>query len=304
MAKLKLAERVVEFLQQNPEQRFTARELAVWFFKTYPEECQAKKEASKATVIPINTDAALVTEITSNISSMAKQFRKKGIKRIERGRIYQYYYTEKSDEQEISQQEITPSSPTEGQTKLQEKDLYPMLATFLLEELNVHSMRIDEGRSSNTHGKHGNKWLHPDMVGMEDLTQDWESQEIKDCFKVSPDKKTKLWSVEVKLKINRSNVREVFFQAVSNSTWANFGYLVAAEIEGAMKELRLLAGLHKIGFIRLNVEDPLESEVVIPAPEREEIDWDTMNRIAAENKDFAKYIKKLRQFYQTGDIQL
>jgi hypothetical protein len=31
---------------------------------------------------------------------------------------------------------------------------------------------------------------------------------------------------------NRSNVRECFFQAVSNSSWANFGYLVAAEIEG------------------------------------------------------------------------
>ena len=44
------------------------------------------------------------------------------------------------------------------------------------------------------------------------------------------DKRTKLWSFEAKLLINRSNVRECFFQAVSNSSWANFGYLVAAGV--------------------------------------------------------------------------
>ncbi|MCR4081861.1 hypothetical protein [Providencia stuartii] len=36
-----------------------------------------------------------------------------------------------------------------------------------------------------------------------------------------------------------SNVREVFFQTLSNSSWANVGYLVAAEITGdeTLKEL-------------------------------------------------------------------
>lgn len=50
-------------------------------------------------------------------------------------------------------------------------------------------------------------------------------REVRDCVKQYSDKRTKLWSFEVKLLINRSNVRECFFQVVSNSSWANFGYL-------------------------------------------------------------------------------
>jgi uncharacterized protein len=34
-----------------------------------------------------------------------------------------------------------------------------------------------------------------------------------------------------------SNLREVFFQAVSNSSWANEGYLEAAEIDTANEKL-------------------------------------------------------------------
>jgi hypothetical protein len=139
---------------------------------------------------------------------------------------------------------------------------------------------------------------------MEDLSADW-SNEIKDCVKQYADKKTKLWSFEVKILINRSNVREVFFQAVSNSSWANFAYLVASEISGpdTMKELRLLSSLHGVGVIRLDAENPAESEILIPARERLEIDWNNANRLAEENTDFLNYIKLIRQFYQTGDVR-
>tara|TARA_Y100000588_G_C13543868_1_gene623176 strand:- start:8 stop:352 length:345 start_codon:yes stop_codon:yes gene_type:complete len=105
--------------------------------------------------------------------------------------------------------------------------------------------------------------------------------------------------------VNRSNVREVFFQTVSNSSWANFGYLVASEIQGSetLRELGILSSLHGIGFIRLDIENPSESQIMIPAKEKTKIDWDTANRLAEENKDFLKYIKLIRQFYQTGDIR-
>nr|WP_052646285.1 hypothetical protein [endosymbiont of Acanthamoeba sp. UWC8] len=83
------------------------------------------------------------------------------------------------------------------------------------------------------------------------------------------DKKNKLWSFEVKLLINRSNVRRAFFQAVSNSSWANYGYLVAAELEGSdtKRELQILSALHGIGFILLDSKTPVESQVLIPAKE-------------------------------------
>ncbi len=105
--------------------------------------------------------------------------------------------------------------------------------------------------------------------------------------------------------INRSNARECFFQTVPNSSWANFSYLVTAEIVGAdtLKELRILSSLHGIGFIKLDYANPSESQILIPARERTEVDWDNINRLAEENRDFMDYIKTIRHFYQTGDIR-
>lgn len=65
----------------------------------------------------------------------------------------------------------------------------------------------------------------------------------------------------------------------------------------------MLSSLHGIGMIHLNAENPAESQLMIPAKERNEIDWDTANRLAEENRDFLDYIKLIRQFYQTGEIR-
>ena len=57
---LNLTNTVVEFLQQNPEQKFTAREIANWIFKTYPDECHQKQKRSTATVNPLDNETALL----------------------------------------------------------------------------------------------------------------------------------------------------------------------------------------------------------------------------------------------------
>ena len=124
----------------------------------------------------------------------------------------------------------------------------------------------------------------------------------KKCVQLIADRKTKIWSFEVKKFINRANVREVYFQAVSNSTWANFGYLAAAEIQGSetLKELRMLSGLHGIGLIEIDVDSPADSQIMIPARERTDIDWNAANRLAEENSHFMECIDLICQFYQTG----
>ncbi len=222
------------------------------------------------------------------------------------GRPRKYYYSEKSDSAEVAAVESAAAvlSGDASQPKIDEHALYPLLSQYLWEEFGVYSKRVDEKRSSNKRGPNGNRWLYPDVVGMEDLGADWH-QEVRDCVNQYSDKRTKLWSFEVKLLINRSNVRECFFQAVSNSSWANFGYLVAAEIGGqdTLKELRMLFGAHGIGFIKLDVDNPADSQVLIPARERDEIDWDMANRLATENRDFLEYVKLVKQFYQTGEVR-
>ena len=305
MKKLSLTKVLVECLQQKPERRFTAREIAEWIFKTYPDECREKQANSKAKVVPLDSEVKFLNQLVSEIGA-----RRLGLKRnYPKIKITEdprtYYFTELTDGEEIDLAESNEAPPTSKANKpaVKEHDLYPLLSDFLWSELEIYSKRIDEKRSGNSKGAGGNKWLYPDLVGVENLSGDWH-REIKDCASEYADKKTKLWSFEVKILINRSNLREAFFQAVSNSSWANFGYLVANEIAGnTLKELRMLAGLHGIGFIKLSAENPSESQILIPAKERSDIDWDTANRLTEENKDFLEYIKLIRQFYQTGEMR-
>ena len=197
-----------------------------------------------------------------------------------------------------------PTKTAETKHPLREADLYPKVGAFLQDAYGIHSKRIDERNSSNKMGRGGNRWLYPDVVGVEDLSRSWEGI-IKECVEKHSDKKVKLWSFEVKTEIRRSNVRECFFQAVSNSSWANYGYLVAAQLEyNAEDELRILSALHGIGFILLDDSMPKKGSVLIPARERVDVDWNTANRIAEANTDFADYIERVSDFLQTGRLRL
>lgn len=303
---LNLGKAVIDCLQERPEEKLTARQIAEWIFSTYPAECQERKSNSQGGYI--KTDSDLVQQLVAEIGSRRPSLQKRHpeLKTTE-GRPRKYYYTEKSDVAEVAAAEggtATATADADGKT-MSEYALYPLLSLYLWEEFGVYSKRIDEKRSSNKRGPNGNRWLYPDVVGLEDLGAEWH-QEVRDCVTQYSDKRTKLWSFEAKLLINRSNVRECFFQAVSNSSWANFGYLVAAEIEGpdTLKELRMLFAAHGIGLIKLDAENPAESQVLIPARERDEIDWDMANRLATENRDFLEYVKLVKQFYQTGEARL
>lgn len=304
--KLKLVNAVLNCLKEQPEAKLTARQIAEWIFITYPAECKEKKSSSRGDYI--KNDADLVQQLVAEISSQRPRLQKQHpeVKTTE-GRPRKYYYSEKTDSAEVAAAESVVVQPTAGANddRFGEHALYPLLSLYLWEEFGVYSKRIDEKRSSNKRGPNGNRWLYPDLVGMEDLGAEWH-QEVRDCVNQYSDKRTKLWSFEVKLLINRSNVRECFFQAVSNSSWANFGYLVAAEIEGqdTLKELRMLFAAHGIGLIKLDTENPVDSQVLIPSRERDEIDWDMANRLTTENRDFVEYVKLVRQFYQIGEARL
>ncbi|MDN6516194.1 MAG: hypothetical protein L0K50_09655, partial [Lacticaseibacillus paracasei] len=171
--------------------------------------------------------------------------------------------------------DITPM-PSAETVSFSEHELYPLLIEYLSEEEELLCRRIDEKRSSNNKGLGANHWLYPDIVALQPLDKGWHSV-VQNCVRHSEGRLTRLWSFEVKRQLNRSNVRESFFQAVSNSSWANFGYLVATEINedkqrGVEKELQMLCALHGIGVILLNPQDPSNSQTLIPARERASID--------------------------------
>lgn len=301
---LNLGKRLIEFLQSNQDKRYTARDIAEWVLESFPTECAEKKAASSAY---IQTDADLRNQLVAEISSSRPRWQKQHpqLKTTE-GRPRRYYWTEKDAIAEVESAESTPVITQSGllmPERLSEHALYSILAEYLFIEHTVVSCRIDEKRSSNKFGSGANEWLHPDLVGLEDLSSGW-TRELRECVGVLAERRSRLWSYEVKLLINRSNVRKCYFQAVSNSSWAHFGYLVASTFAGddTMRELRMLASTHGIGVIQLDCETPTESQILIPARERAEIDWDMCNRLTEENADFVNYIERVKHFYQTGKL--
>lgn len=196
---LNLRQAVVDFLKDRAGQKFTARQISEWLFETFPEECQEKRAKSRGNYI--KSDADLVQQLVAEISSQRPRPRMQAkhpeLKTTE-GRPRKYYYSEKSDSAEVAAAESAVVVPTAdmNDTKLGEHAMYPLLSLYLWEEFGVYSKRINEKRSSNKRGPNGNRWLYPDVVGMEDLGTDWH-QEVRDCVNQYSDKRTKLRSFEV-----------------------------------------------------------------------------------------------------------
>jgi hypothetical protein len=278
---LSLRDAVLQFLQSHPGQEFKSRELADGLKSSFPARFADKEVAQIAAEIGAGGPVWLKKYPSLHRSEETPR---------------RYWWAATGDN-------TTPVPvPAIVEASFQnEHALYPLLATFLISRhRKIFPKRIDEKKSSNSQGKEGNKWLHPDMVGLEELAAGW-SYEMKSLSAKSGARQAKLWSFEVKVDIPRGKVREYFFQAVSNSSWANYGYLVAVNIkDDAMTELRLLNELHGIGVIRLDLDNPADdSAIEITARERLEVDWGTCNRIASENKDFLRFIQLTAHFYDT-----
>jgi hypothetical protein len=52
----------------------------------------------------------------------------------------------------------------------------------------------------------------------------------------------------------------------------------------------------------LNTESLFDSQILIPAQERSNVDWQSTNRIVTENRDFHQYIEQVGIYNQTGKL--
>lgn len=100
-----------------------------------------------------------------------------------------------------------------------------------------------------------------------------------------------MYSYELKRRIdNDYELKKCFFQAVSNSSWANKGYLVAFDInEDLREELARLNHSFGIGFILLKA-NPYESQVWFDAVDRQ-LDFSTIDKLCEINADFKEFIR-------------
>jgi hypothetical protein len=74
--------------------------------------------------------------------------------------------------------------------------------------------------------------------------------------------------------------------------------------DGVEAELQMLCSLHGIGILLLDVEDLFNSQILIPAKEKPDVDWQSANRIVSKNVDFKSYIEQVGIYHQTGKLIL
>lgn len=295
MSKLSQTQKVIAFLQANPQQKFTARQIAEAITTQYADDYQNKKAAFPGEKEFIQQ---VVAEIGAQKNSIIKACSDILMQDKPRPRLYRYQAGAALSAEPEAIAELRNDAESYS-----EHDLYPKLMQFLSDELGLYCLRIDEKRSKNNRGAKGNQWLHPDIVAMQAMDRQW-NEDVRQCVKLGSGQNVALWSFEVKLALNGANVRESFFQAVSNSSWANEGYLVTTAIMGehTEEELRILSALHGIGVIVLNTDDLSESEILLPAKRKTDTDWQSVNRIVEQNKDFETFIEYVAIYYQSGKI--
>jgi uncharacterized protein len=170
-----------------------------------------------------------------------------------------------------------------------ERSLHMLLSSYL-KNRGTYSKTIFHEKS--TSGRGNNQiWTHPDMVGVRFLSlQNKSSQHLlksinkADTFKIS--------SYELKKEINSdSELKKAFFQAVSNSSWANYGYLVAFEFsDNLIEEIERLNQSFGIGVIELD-SNPFKSKVLFPARYRE-LDFKTIDKLSTINRDIESFIEQ------------
>ena len=151
-------------------------------------------------------------------------------------------------------------------------------------------------RSSDNH----QKWIHPDVIAIQFLNLQSKVNQTflkainrLDSFKIS--------SFEIKKEINSDyELKKSFFQAVSNSSWANYGYLVAFEISDNLDdEMERLNQSFGIGIIELK-SNPYESRILFP-PKYKELDFKTIDKLCKINKDFEKFIEQIEKLMTASE---
>lgn len=305
MSKLSQSQKIVELLKANPNQKFNARQIAEKIVEAYPEDYSEKRINPR-----FEDEKAFLSQVVAEIGSQKDQIVKndKHVFWQDKPRPRVYWYDPEKEVGDVNQTIIenddTDETPSLTEQSFSEHELYPILIDYLKSELKLYCQRIDERRSKNSRGSGGNQWLHPDIVAMQPVDKEW-NELIRSCVKQGAGQSVRLWSFEVKKELSGSNARKSFFQAVSNSSWANEGYLVATSISDSSveQELRMLSALHGIGVILLNPENPSESEMMLPARSRADVDWQSVNRILVENEDFKDYIELVSTYYQTGRVR-
>lgn len=185
----------------------------------------------------------------------------------------------------------------ENKSPYHERDLHAVLSFFVANSAEFDSVYtktiFHENSTKSTKG--ADKWLHPDIVGASFSSANLEKELVafSEHFDRLP---IKIYSFEMKKELKLYNLKECYFQAVSNSSWAHEGYLVALDIENDDELLEAIMRLNTsfgIGVISLNSVEPAQSKIIAQARNNGKIDMIAANELCAKNGDFRDFLSNI-----------
>ncbi|MBX7490836.1 HTH domain-containing protein [Helicobacter turcicus] len=189
---------------------------------------------------------------------------------------------------------------TKQKNQFHERDLHPLLVKFLYENSNFNlqcKTIYHEKSKKDTNGK--DKWNYPDIVGVYFPYGDYKEETLNLLHNIKQSH-YKFFSFELKISLDFSNLKESYFQAVSNSSWANEGYLVVfKEIDDeVLGELRRLNQSFGIGVIKL--ESDVQSSRILLSSRQKELDISTLDMLLDKNADFKNFICDVNKQIKAG----
>lgn len=173
--------------------------------------------------------------------------------------------------------------------KYKERDLHRLLSNYLVSRRNILSKTIFHETTKKS--DQNQKWIHPDMIGVS--FSEFQDRATVSLLKAADIKQyVDLYSFELKRSLqNDHELKEAFFQALSNSNWANYGYLVAFEINDALlEEMERLNRSFGIGIIRLSPYDT-DTKILYTA-RKNEVDYFTVDKLCRINDDFRRFMER------------
>ncbi|MFB1299890.1 hypothetical protein ACEWYV_01255 [Helicobacter pylori] len=210
----------------------------------------------------------------------------------------------KEEDDEQSECSDTAEKQKTSPYEEKEKNLHPLLVKFLSEDPNFKLLCKTIRHEECKKGEGGEcKWNYPDIVGVYFPYNKYKGETLK-FLQHTGQKRHKLFSFELKKELSLSNLKESYFQAVSNSTWANEGYLVVFGIKDKYKDkvldkLKRLNQSFGIGVIKLESEIS-NSKILLPAKERE-INIPTLNMLIEQSlKDFKPFMANINKQIEAG----
>lgn len=193
----------------------------------------------------------------------------------------------------IANAKVEPSKPSATVPptlkNYKERDLHPLFCTTLRNS-NIYAQTIYH-EQAKVKVDTAQKWVHPDIVGVElDLFSHDSTLSIIKA--TEPRESVKIYSFELKKSIESDyQLKQYFFQALSNSSWANYGYLVAFDISDNVDndEMKRLNNAFGIGIIEMQAK---ENRILFPAREHR-LDYTTIEKLCILNDHFAQFIKEV-----------